>query len=528
VLLGELAALADTQQMFPAQTGSKDALTIFDRGPLRAFVSQVKSSLICNNKTMANYTTLDFIKMAISMGLVIFSIVIVTALIFGENTRIAADVAPAVAFILMWGSILWLSLVEGGKCAVVGLAPVDGELYKDSHPTTYKICALAHKGDNLDRYLMGRQFMVIFISFVINMCGAPLAGAEVFNFPSWLESIFLGSGVAMVLTVVVVGQLTTQINATTCMLDYINTHFMTFTLWVALLIEKTGVMHICYLVKYLVYWLAGKPVVTNEAPRTTLQNIFFYGRCLWSIGILAFALAVTIDALFKGQTTMWEGVPDGVSVIVFFVLMVFTGLLEGMQIALFAVAKLPKSEQGGPIAMKTCELMFHGDEKAFARFNVGRQMFVTLCFFVIARVSTLDVVIGVDENIFGVSDSVQKFFNMGFLGAIIATILGSISWQLVASAFPREFLSNPLIYIFALICLALEATGICSGAWFLAIFHRKLNRLQTDEVYIGTAEERAASKGKADSTSDSEEEAAEPVAVEGKGETAVVGSTDNV
>ena len=275
--------------------------------------------------------------------------------------------------------------------------------------------------------------------------------------------------------------------------------------------------------KYFFYWLAGKPVVTHEAPRTTLQAVFFYGRCLWSIGILSFALAVTVDALFKGQTTMWAGVPEGVSVIVFFVLMVFAGLLEGMQIALFAVAKLPKSEQGSnPIAMKTCELMFHGDERAFARFNVGRQMFVTLCFFVIARVTTLDIEIGVDENSFGVSDGVQKFFNMGFLGAIIATILGSISWQLVASAFPREFLSNPLIYIFALICLALEATGICSGAWFLAIFHRKLNRLQNDEVYIGTAEERAAAKGKADSTSDSEEEVVEPV------EGAVAGSTDNV
>jgi len=79
--------------------------------------------------------------------------------------------------------------------------------------------------------------------------------------------------------------------------------------------------------------------------------------------------------------------------------------------------------------------------------------------------------------------------------------------------------------VFALICLALEATGICSGAWFLAIFHRKLNRLQNDDVYIGTAEERAV-KGKADSTSDSEEEAAEPV--EAEGEAAVAGSTDNV
>ncbi len=440
------------------------------------------------------------------MGLVIFSIVILTALMIDENTRIAQDFHPAVALVVMWAGILWMSMVEGGKCSVVGLAPVNGEIYKDSHPTTYKICAVGHKGDNLDRYLMGRQFMVIFISFVINMCGAPLAGAEVLNFPSWVESIFLGTGVAMVLTVVIVGQLTTQITATDCMLDYINNHFMTFTLWIALLIEKTGVVHMCYLVKIFVYYLAGKPVATNEAPRTTVQAIFFWGRCLWSVAIVAFALAVTVEALFQGKTTMWEGVPNGVSVIVFFVLMCFAGMLEGMQIALFAVSKLPKSEQGSnPIAMKTCELMFHGEGRTFARYMVGRQMFVTLCFFVIARVTTLNLEIGVDENIFGVSDSIQTFFNLGFLGAIIATVLGSISWQLVASAFPREFLSNPLIYVFAIICLWLEATGVCSGAWFLANYHRKLNRFQNDEVYIGTAEERAAAKDKTDLTSESEE-----------------------
>jgi hypothetical protein len=38
----------------------------------------------------------------------------------------------------------------------------------------------------------------------------------------------------------------------------------------------------------------------------------------------------------------------------------------------------------------------------------------------------------------------------------------------------------------------LEATGICSGAWFLGIIHKKISGFQLDEVYIGTPEERAA------------------------------------
>ena len=51
----------------------------------------------------------------------------------------------------------------------------------------------------------------------------------------------------------------------------------------------------------------------------------------------------------------------------------------------------------------------------------------------IARVTTLNIVPGTGQNVFGVTDGVQEFFNLGFLGAIITTILGSISWQLVAS-----------------------------------------------------------------------------------------------
>merc|ERR1712127_561142 len=45
---------------------------------------------------------------------------------------------------------------------------------------------------------------------------------------------------------------------------------------------------------------------------------------------------------------------------------------------------------------------------------------------------------------------------------------------------------------FLRICLLLEATGIASGSWVLAAVHKKIAGFQRDEVYIGTAEERAA------------------------------------
>merc|ERR1712153_268371 len=69
-------------------------------------------------------------------------------------------------------------------------------------------------------------------------------------------------------------------------------------------------------------------------------------------------------------------------------------------------------------------------------------------------------------------------------------IMGSISWQLVASAFPLAFMRSPITYVLLRICLGLECTGICQGAWVLAAIHKKISGFQRDEVYIGTAEER--------------------------------------
>jgi hypothetical protein len=71
---------------------------------------------------------------------------------------------------------------------------------------------------------MGRQFMVVLVVFVINLSGSPLKYAEVFGLPFILPNIFLGSGLAVILYTVMVGQLNSQVNGCHYMLDYINVH----------------------------------------------------------------------------------------------------------------------------------------------------------------------------------------------------------------------------------------------------------------------------------------------------------------
>jgi len=328
------------------------------------------------------------------------------------------------------------------------------------------------------------------VVFCVNMSAAPIGGAEIWGYPEWLKNIFFQFGLAMILITCMIGQLNTQVNASHCMLDYIDNYFAVFTLWVAMAIEFSGLLHASYLIQILVGLAAGKPIESNEGPKTGFTLIFFWFRVLLSLVILSFCIAVTMEALFTNRTTMWEGVPPGVAVVIFFILMCVVGMLEGMQIAFFAVAKLTKEERGSSFfAMKTCDLLYSGEGNNLPGFMVGRQLCVVSCMFFVARVTSVSV--GEGENIFGVPEGLQKLFNTGLLGALMLTILGSISWQLVASAFPIAFLSNPITYILLRICLGLEATGICQGAWVLAAIHRKIAGFQRDEVYIGTAEERA-------------------------------------
>ena len=207
-----------------------------------------------------------------------------------------------------------------------------------------------------------------------------------------------------------------------------------------------------------------------------------------SLAILGLSFAVTLSALFAGKTAMWGGIPEAVSVVIFFVLMCFVGLMEGMQIALFAVVNLPEDEIS-KAAMATCKLTFQG--RNLQAFLIGRQILVTICMFVVARITTITVKEG-ETNIFGVSDGVQAFLNTGLLGAIITTLFASLAWRIVASSFPVAFLSNPLIYLILRLCLAIEATGVCSSAWLLALIHKAVAGFQVDSAYLGDLEDRKA------------------------------------
>jgi len=436
-------------------------------------------------------------KYVLSSAILIFAIVNIMFIIFDDNTKLAKDVHPALACVLIWLSVIWLAMLEGGQGALLGLPPIDKELYKVNHPTTYSITSRVHKGDNLDRYLMGRQFMVVVTIFVVNLAGSPIKTPDVFGFPEWYQVVISVSGFSIILMTAMIGQLAAQVNSSNCMLDFVDNYFAVLTVYAAMFIEFSGILHASYLIQMGVSWLAGKPLRSKEDPRTTGQSVFFWCRCILSVVIIGFGFAVTFVALLDDKTTMWKNTPGWVSIILFFFLMSIVGCLEGMQIAFFALTKMAKEDRGDNTFVKmTCKLLFRGGGENLPGFMVGRQVCVVTCYFIIARITTQNVTVGEGKNVFGIPDALQEFLNTGLIAAVIVTVLGSIFFQLVASAFPFSFLANPLTYVLLRICLLVELTGICAGSYVIAAIHKKLSGYQFDEVYVGTPEERAAEEPK--------------------------------
>lgn len=431
---------------------------------------------------------LDGLKYMFSTCLLAFSLYLVMMAIFSKQTQIAEYTRPILPFCAIVALVFWLGMMEGGQGCLVGLQPLDKRLYEQSHPITRKCTTAAHKGDNMYRFIVGRQFLVVLVVFVINLCASVVKDIALDGVPETVITLTLRTGFSTILITVIFGQLTAQVNATNCMLDFVNTYFMLFTTWISLAIEASGLLHAVYLVQYMFAAITGKPVASNEPPRNSVSSMFFVIRVLLSSALLSVAFVVTLSAIFKGQTTMYAGVPASASVIIFFILMCFVGLMEGMQIALFAVVNMPEEElQQHPVAKANCELTFHGSN--FQAFLIGRQICVTLCMFFVARITTIAVDIEADEaTIFGVGEGVQKFLNSGLPGALITTSVGSLAWRIIASTFPIAFMSNPLIYWTIRLCLFLEASGVCSAAWLLAAVHKRVAGYRLDEDYLGAQE----------------------------------------
>lgn len=437
-----------------------------------------------SSTTNVGSAAFEVIKNVVSMIFILFCVVVISAAIFTKQTTATAEsgVQPILALFTFWFLLMWLAMLEGGLNCTVGLQPIDKTLYEESHPRTYRCTKASHQGDNIERFIVGRQYMDLMIVFITSFMVSTIDGASVLGLPEVVNNIFLGSDLAVIICTIVFGQLIAQINSANSMLDFMNNWVMVGSTYVALFVESSGILHAVYFVQIVFTRFAGKTIESREPPKSSVSKTLFWLRILFSLAISAFAIAVFMTALMGGNTPVREQIPKSVSIISLLVLLLLGGFMEALQIAFFAVKHIPADRvQASPYATRILHLIFQ--QGKLEAFLVGRQIAQTVIMFLIARIITVDMKPG-QENLFGVSDGVQAFFNSGVLNALVSTIFASLSWRVTANAFPMLFLSNPIAIWIIRLCLVVEGTGICDAAWTFAKIHQWVVRYRPDTMFV--------------------------------------------
>merc|ERR1711990_1047995 len=205
-----------------------------------------------------------------------------------------------------------------------------------------------------------------------------------------------------------------------------------------------------------------KMVKLNES------SIFDYIRYVFSFGLLTFSTVVTFYAILEQKTSFWKVVPGWAALILFIVVLIMLGIMEGIQIALIELKRQDPDtyRTSHPRAYRLGQLAAEGDN--IERFLLGRQVFVVCLVFFAAKLTTIH---GRDPSgfLFPVPEVVQTLLlGTGLLACVIVVVVAQLTPQIIASIYPVEFMQTivglPAYYA----CIALETTGITHFTWILA------------------------------------------------------------
>lgn len=436
---------------------------------------------------------------------------------------------PALEIFLFLFLLTWIALLEGCQISIVGLQDVNMEPYKESHPRAYAVCQLAHKGPNVERFLVGRQFLLLFNGFLASRIGG--AKQEEFYMGEWEWNIaatqfFWSNSVLLMILIVGPFQLVTQLIAADKMMEFLNLRFYGYytVLLPCLFMESIGLTHSSYLLKDVLAWAAGIDTSTEDPGKRMTKDFLYYFRCLLSVSVVIFSGIFLVKGWAMSQTGAttgpgWERLPGGAAVVVSILFLSIMSMAEGLQVSALVLMKQPTSEfkEQSPLAYKTCQLLFKG--RNMQAFLVGRQFLVAMMMVLLARVTGYagsgGVLITGDDTMVNVTDGsgntseqapagedwgMGKGFNewllqTGWLGAVFVTNVAQLASQVTASIFPVAFINNRILNVLLRVMLFVEFSGIVNSCWPLAWGLDSLLGLEEPDYSTGKGKEDPKSLG---------------------------------
>ena len=146
------------------------------------------------------------------------------------------------------------------------------ELFKETHPTAYKMHALVNKPEVLKRFIVGRQFFTVLTNFLI---------AQTAVFANWPEGgynpilffIVIKSGLVGVLVTLSFAQLLPELLASRHPLAFMNMPGSYSIVQLSLFIEAVGVGHCAWLIFYATKNFACKGNLNDEKRQSIVVKV---------------------------------------------------------------------------------------------------------------------------------------------------------------------------------------------------------------------------------------------------------------
>lgn len=374
---------------------------------------------------------------------------------------------PVLHFLIFCFCLTLVAYLEGLQVAILNCEHVDPERKKESHPRGYKLMKSVRQGNNVERFLVGRQFFTIFVMTLMAQVTS-FPDISHLSVPDVIWFIFISTGLPGAMVVTTIGSLQPQLLAAKDPWNFLNMYGTNSVLNLCYGLEWTG---ICTHFAWMLINVLRKTVFRSDIPpkeqakeMTPKEMAFDYLKYVVSFCVIMFYMTYLMFGMWTGESLLGQsGVVAPVVFICFACCIVFLALLEGLQVAILVREnKDPDENNYGQTHPRAYALMKRATHKKnVRRFLIGRQFFVIFVVFLINQCTIFP-----DIKTFGTNAIVWFFFfQLGLPTALNVLCFGQLPAQLLGNHDPMLFMNRPGPRLTLEVCLFTEMTGIAHFSW---------------------------------------------------------------
>jgi hypothetical protein len=182
----------------------------------------------------------------------IITLLIIIYLIGIANRWCILQTTPVVTFILLSVALILLAYVEALHYACVAVERWDMPSYEEKFPRAVKCWRLVDNPEKVKKFLVGRQFFVIFVVFLIaQITSFPGLPDDFLSLPKIILVLVIGTGLPGIAITLTFGQLISQIYVEEYTIQFLNLYGCEFVIQLSLWTEYIGVCNFSWLLYHL-------------------------------------------------------------------------------------------------------------------------------------------------------------------------------------------------------------------------------------------------------------------------------------